>query len=135
MATEETGLALEMLAKCLHVECRIIQHCPALLVSASDEEARNAVVAIGVDSIRHADAVAHMIRSLGGKIPFPFLEVVPATLPQNLFQRQLEHARLVHLFHAQAALLVPTEYRQSLRRIAAEERAHVARLEKVLEGL
>lgn len=139
VATDDSIIGLDscasLLAQALRLEYRMIIHYPKLLTVFPETESRRVLVALGTDSIRHADAVAEVLRSMGEEPPLPALEALPDLPLRQVFERQMEYEKLALALHTRAADLAPPEYQATLRRMAQEEELHIRGVQQILDGL
>lgn len=125
---------LDLLAKALQVEYRIIAHYPKLMSLVTDES-RDTVLVLGSDSIRHSDAVMAVIRNLGDEPPFPHVDPLPELPIEDLFKMQLEYEKLALFLHTEAARLAPPEHQATFQQLAQQERVHILGVERILERI
>ena len=127
---------LDILSRALKLEYQMIIHYPRIAKIMSDEQLASKVDMLGDDSIKHADAVSHAIRGLGGIPPFPSFE--PLSEPVDLkdfFQKQLGLERFALDLHTQAAEGVGEELAPSLRQLAKQEQRHIKVVEEIISKL
>jgi bacterioferritin (cytochrome b1) len=133
----ETGKEmLEILSRALGVEYQMIVHYPRIARMMRDEELASKVDVLGLDSIKHADAVANAISGLGGIPPFPSIVLLPEPVDlKDFFQKQLQLEHLALNLHTRAAEGVGEQLAPSLRKLAEQEKWHIELVEEILSKL
>jgi bacterioferritin (cytochrome b1) len=128
--------AYEVLSRALEVEYQIIVHSPQIARMIPGKELSVKVEQLGLDSVRHADVVAHTISKLGGVPPFPRFELLPELLDlKDLFRKQLELEHLALDLHTRAAGILGEQSAQPLQRLAEDERRHIKVVEDIISSL
>jgi len=127
--------ALNLLNQALQLEYSLIFYYPRLASAIEDKEARNLVLKLGSDSIKHADVVASAIQELGG-VPLWSFEPFPEGIDLiKIFQVQLEKEKLALQLHLKNAGLAPAgSLRNRFENMAKEEESHIQIVKNILSN-
>ncbi|MFH1219389.1 MAG: ferritin-like domain-containing protein [Candidatus Eisenbacteria bacterium] len=129
-------VTLNLLNRALHLEYSMIVHYPRLANSVGDEDTRRLINELGSASIAHADAVADVIKALGGRPDWSFEPFPSGKDLVTIMRTQLGNEKRALEFHHQAA--EATEDASISARfiaMAREEEDHIRTVEKILRNL
>ncbi len=134
--TEAAQHVIEVLSRALEVEYGMIIHYPRIARMLPTEALATRADLLGQDSIRHADIVARAITELGGVAPFPNFEPLPEPLDlAEFFKKQLALEQLALRLHNEAADGAGERLAPSLRKVAEQEKWHIAVVEEIIGNL
>ena len=134
--TNESLEILELLNKALQLEYSLVVHYPRIASAISDDKTRELTLALGTDSVRHADIVANAVSSLGGSPAWAFEPFPLETDLVRLFRGQLEKEQQALRLHEESAIAARDgSLRLKLARLATDEERHIHTVKEILSRL
>jgi bacterioferritin len=127
---------VELLNEALKLEYGLIVHYPRIASRVQNHQAKELLEQLGIASVRHADAVAGAVSSLGGTPNWSFEQINHDLDMMTLLQIQLgKEKKALDLHQKAAGMVADGTLRSEFRRMAAEELNHIQTVERLIRLL